>query len=92
MAYTSNQATVSNTAQDLEDIGFSVAEIVAANEMVITVTGAALRYRFGGTATAANGHIIGNGDTFVFVNESFGAFSCIRQADTDCDVFITLKS
>lgn len=90
--YVSNQATVSSTAQSLADIGFSAAEIGDAHEMIVTATDAAIRYTFSETATASNGHLVGNGDTFIFTNEAFSAFSCIRQASTDAEVYVTLKN
>lgn len=89
--YVSNQATVSSTAQSLADLGFGEFQIGAASEVVIAVTDAAIRYTFSETATASNGHLIGNGDTFVFSNESFSQFSCIRQAGTDAELYITLR-
>lgn len=94
---TSQQATVSNTAQDLTDFGFTTAQIAGCRRMFITGTGAHLRYFFSGeTPTASFGHIFQDGVTYEqdasLGNVNIPKLSIIREASTDVEVTITLDT
>ena len=80
--------TVSTTAQDLSDMGFTAAQIAGARRLFITCSGGAIRYFLDGTTpTATYGEVCSNEITYEFTEDVAG-FKCIRQ---DGDVVLTVE-
>lgn len=92
-AYNSSIA-ISTTAQTLIDIGFSAAEVKAADVMRLTVEAQPVRYRYDGTApTAAEGHPLIAAEVLILTGgENLVNFQIIRSGATDAEVRITLES
>lgn len=91
-AIASNGATISSTAQDLEDIGFSTSEIDAADYVFITVATASLHFRYDGTApTTSVGHLLDAGDMWVMSNNENIRNLQFIAVSGDGYVFITLE-
>jgi len=88
-----NNATVSSTALDLTDIGFTAAQVDAADRMRVTVETQPLRYRYdGGTVTTSVGHQLIAGSVLILEgNQNIANFNIIAVS-TDGAVFITLES
>jgi hypothetical protein len=94
VAYAYNSATISSTAQDMSDVGFTDAEIERADVAYVTVDTQALRYRYdGGVPTAADGHQLDAGDKWLLVgNQNIRNLQFIRAGASDGFVAITLES
>lgn len=88
-----NNATISSTALTLEDVGFSAAEVSAANRMRLTVETAAIRYRYDGTSpTASVGHLLAVGAVLLLDgNQNIELLELIADA-SDGTVMVTLES
>ena len=88
-----NNTTVSSTALDLEDVGFTAAQVKAADRMRLTVETNLLRYRYDGSApTTSVGHQLAAGDVLILEGQqNIESFSIIAVS-TDGAVFVTLES
>jgi hypothetical protein len=93
-AFAYNSATISTTAQDVSDVGFTDAQIDRADVAYITVDTQAVRFRYDGSApTAAEGHQLDAGDKWLLVgNQNIRNLQFIRAGASDGFVAITLES
>lgn len=88
-----NNATVSNTALELTDVGFTAAEVKAADRMRVTVETNAIRYRYDGTApTASVGHLLATGSVLILDGHNNIANFQVIADSSDGAVMVTLES
>lgn len=93
-AYAVVVATITDTAQNLDDLGFTAAEVALADYAHISVETADIRYYYdGSTPTSSNGHLVAAGNSFVLegrVNTGRALF--IRSGGTSATAQITLST
>ncbi len=83
---------VSSVALTLVDLGFTAAQVAAADRAMISIETASLRYTFDGTApTSANGHLAPSATMFVLDgHELISRIKLIRATVSDASVHVTL--
>jgi hypothetical protein len=92
VAFADGGDTVSSSAIDLEDIGFTTAQIDQANRAWISVSGEPVRYRYTGTApTASVGHYIAADTTIEIAGNSNLRQLQFIAVSADAAIWITLE-
>ena len=83
--------TVSTVALSLTDLGFSAAEVDAADRALISIETNSIRYTVHGTApTSANGHLVTAGTTFTVEGHELLSNLKLIRASADAVAQITL--
>lgn len=90
-AFASEQATVSNTALDLDAFGFTAAQVLQAERIYVFVNSNAIRVWWdGSTPTTSDGIKFEVG--FELVGDNIRNLSMIRDGASDAEVAIILES
>ena len=92
-AYADAEVTITTTAQDLLDVGFTQSQIDDADDVHMTAKDGNIYYRYtGGAATSANAHLLNNGnETHIYGTINASQLSLLRNGAADVKVFITLS-